>query len=98
MTPLSSPVRSFDASAPSPWDRSPSAGGTQRQLAQSHGSTAGQAQLVLVTPPGDGFPTTYTFDADGLRRSIQTTNVNHDPPTLAVTLLWDGTDYLGEVT
>jgi hypothetical protein len=37
MTPLS-PARSFDASAPSPWDRSPSAGGTQRQFAQSHGS------------------------------------------------------------
>lgn len=33
------PVRSFDANAPSPRDRSPSAGGTQRQSAQSHGST-----------------------------------------------------------
>lgn len=55
----------------------------------------GQDQLVLVTPPGDGFPTTYAFDGDGLRRSIQTTNVNQDPPTLDITtVVWDGSDYL----
>ncbi|HQU18663.1 MAG TPA: hypothetical protein PLA92_06415, partial [Fimbriimonadaceae bacterium] len=55
----------------------------------------GQDQLVLVTPPGGGFPTTYTFDGDGLRRSIQTTNVNQDPPTLDITtVVWDGSDYL----
>lgn len=55
----------------------------------------GQDQLALVTPPGDGFPTTYAFDGDGLRRSIQTTNVNQDPPTLDITtVVWDGSDYL----
>ncbi|RIJ98693.1 MAG: hypothetical protein DCC46_10525 [Armatimonadetes bacterium] len=55
----------------------------------------GQDQLALVTPPGDGFPTTYAFDGDGLRRSIQTTNVNQDPPTLDITtMVWDGSDYL----
>ncbi|NOG39170.1 MAG: hypothetical protein HND43_07225 [Armatimonadetes bacterium] len=55
----------------------------------------GQDQLVLVTPPGDGFPTTYTFDGDGLRRSIQATNVNQDSPTLDITtVVWDGSDYL----
>ena len=55
----------------------------------------GQDHLVLVTPPGGGFPTTYSFDGDGLRRSIQTTNVNQDPPTLDITtMVWDGSDYL----
>ncbi|WKZ81206.1 MAG: hypothetical protein QY327_04715 [Fimbriimonadaceae bacterium] len=55
----------------------------------------GQDQLALVTPPGDGFPTTYAFDGDGLRRSIQTTNVNQDPPGLDITtVVWDGSDYL----
>ncbi|RIJ98694.1 MAG: hypothetical protein DCC46_10530 [Armatimonadetes bacterium] len=55
----------------------------------------GQDQLALVTPPGDGFPTTYAFDGDGLRRSIQTTNVNQDPPGLDITtMVWDGSDYL----
>ncbi len=55
----------------------------------------GQDQLALVTPPGDGFPTTYAFDGDGLRRSVQTASVNQDPPTLDITtVVWDGSDYL----
>lgn len=44
------------------------------------------------TVGGDsGLPTQYTYDGDGLKRSeYQSPN----PPT---TLIWDGTDYLGEV-
>ncbi|KAA0239717.1 MAG: RHS repeat protein [Armatimonadetes bacterium] len=54
----------------------------------------GQDQLAVVTDPS-GDKTTYSFDGDGLRRSVATTNVNQDPPTLDVTtMVWDGSDYL----
>jgi len=54
----------------------------------------GQDQLAVVTAPS-GDKTTYSFDGDGLRRSVATTNVNQDPPTLDVTtMVWDGSDYL----
>ncbi len=42
---------------------------------------------------------TYAYDGDNLKRLEIATDINQDPPTLAVTtILWDGTDYLGEVT
>lgn len=54
----------------------------------------GQDQLAVVTDP-TGDKTTYSFDGDGLRRSIQTTNQSQDPPTLDITtMVWDGSDYL----
>ncbi|MCZ7580245.1 MAG: hypothetical protein M5U21_05430 [Fimbriimonadaceae bacterium] len=54
----------------------------------------GQDQLAVVTEPS-GDKTTYSFDGDGLRRSVATTNVSQDPPTLDVTtMVWDGSDYL----
>jgi len=54
----------------------------------------GQDQLTVVTEPS-GDKTTYSFDGDGLRRSVATTNQNQDPPTLDVTtMVWDGSDYL----
>jgi YD repeat-containing protein len=55
---------------------------------------SGQDQLAVVTAP-TGDKTTYSFDGDGLRRSVAITNVNQDPPTLDVTtMVWDGSDYL----
>ncbi|BBO22425.1 MAG: hypothetical protein AMXMBFR19_22150 [Chthonomonadaceae bacterium] len=54
----------------------------------------GQDQLAVVTDPS-GDKTTYSFDGDGFRRSVATTNQNQDPPTLDVTtMVWDGSDYL----
>lgn len=54
----------------------------------------GQDQLAVVTAP-TGDKTTYSFDGDGLRRSVATTNVSQDPPTLDVTtMVWDESDYL----
>ncbi|RIJ98683.1 MAG: hypothetical protein DCC46_10475, partial [Armatimonadetes bacterium] len=54
----------------------------------------GQDQLTVVTAPS-GDKTTYSFDGDGLRRSVATTNQNQDPPTLDITtMVWDGSDYL----
>ncbi|GIK32358.1 MAG: hypothetical protein HND43_07235 [Armatimonadetes bacterium] len=54
----------------------------------------GQDHLAVVTEPS-GDKTTYSFDGDGLRRSVATTNQNQDPPTLDVTtFVWDGSDYL----
>jgi|GEM_PF-1861676 len=54
----------------------------------------GQDQLAVVTAPS-GDKTTYSFDGDGLRRSVATTNQSQDPPTLDVTtMVWDGIDYL----
>jgi YD repeat-containing protein len=54
----------------------------------------GQDQLAVVTERS-GDKTTYSFDGDGLRRSVATTNVSQDPPTLDVTtMVWDGSDYL----
>jgi YD repeat-containing protein len=47
----------------------------------------GQDQLVGVTPPS-GFPSTYSFDGDGMRRTAQEGNV------LPTTMVWDGSDYL----
>lgn len=42
---------------------------------------------------------TYAYDGDNLKRLEIATDISQDPPTLAVTtLLWDGTDYLGEIT
>ncbi len=42
---------------------------------------------------------TFAYDGDNLKRLEIGTDVSQDPPTLAVTtLLWDGTDYLGEIT
>ncbi|KAA0232249.1 MAG: hypothetical protein EDM74_13660, partial [Armatimonadetes bacterium] len=49
----------------------------------------GQDQLAVVTDPS-GDKTTYSFDGDGLRRSVATTNQSQDPPTLDVTtFVWD---------
>lgn len=39
--------------------------------------------------------TTYSFDGDGLRRSVATNDLGQDPPTLVLaTMVWDGSDYL----
>lgn len=42
---------------------------------------------------------TYAYDGDNLKRLEIATDISQDPPTLAVTtIIWDGTDYLGEIT
>lgn len=48
---------------------------------------SGQDQLIGVNPP-NGRLSTYSFDGDGLRRTIQEGNVQ------ATSVVWDGSDYL----
>ena len=48
-------------------------------------------RLTKVVWAGDTATSTYTYAADGLRRSKQETG------TALTTMIWDGDDYLGEV-
>ena len=63
------PVRSFDANAPSPWDRSPSVGGTQRPQAQSHGSTVDPVLHNPHFPHPDPVSGALVVDPDILLKS-----------------------------
>lgn len=44
-------------------------------------------------------PITNTYEGDGLRRCRVTMDISHNVPVpITTTLVWDGTDYLGEIT
>jgi len=44
-----------------------------------------------------GTVVTYTYSGDGLKRSEITTDISNDPPVFAITtMIWDGSEVLGE--
>ena len=47
-------------------------------------------RLTKITHP-DATLSTYTYAGDGMRRTV------HEPGTSIKTMVWDGSDYLGEV-